>query len=1190
MRPPGGRPAGRGTSSLLRRGAVAGLAFLLAIASVIGLSQAANAATTGISSTILLGDGGTYDGTQVVDEGDTLTLRVQYTDQVTPGSSVTFELGPNVTLTGVPATNTAIASVTHEDGTNTVTVTFADPWPSGINQGVFDLEFVVDDVDASVKEPITWEIDGEESSVDVIIRNSGDEFADVTDSVAKTRTSPSNLNSFVSVDYATGTVTVSPTILNQDITYRLNVNSETDRTDYSIVDELPSYLSYVEGSASATITQWDDDGLNESQSAFTFSPTATDNGFSWTGDIPGPSELVITYTARVTDETQLLALQEELQAAYDAADGTPGSFPSSPITLTNTATFGGDTTRTASIGIQGTIAAPGVGAATGKSNDWTGLTPAYTHRLDYDQIDDDGNVTPAQEITYTLTADLTAWDARADNPNYTLTQDAVLRDRLPDGTTWQTDASPFIAVNGTWPHGDLTLVDTCPEGATDAARAEAFRLVSSPGDYCIDGQLLMINVGQDNTTDATFDVKAQINQVSTVSGSSTITDAVRYGVTNTVTLQITQTRTGSASTQVFIERLPEDTSAGVNDTTVFSKSGEAEEEVVDPGETVTVDYTFQVSAGNGIDVRESSIIDYVDTDVFDVSDLSSVEVTGTYNGVALDASDFEVSTDDSGNLIIVLSESGKAVVTAQGVDKELVVNLKLTTVPFEGKETKTITNRASLLGSDGTPEYWDDDEQEATSYGDEAEVRKRVYDSSTGEWVETLNAQTDGEGNLVQDTYVYRIEFLPHGNYDNVAIVDVNDVLPSATTFLGFVTEANAATGADPTAGPVDIGGNLEATYDDATGTVTLSQKDGTLLDAEDGIAAYVAVQVTDASAPIVNRIGDSTATIVPLKKVSVGDYVWVDKDRDGRQDPNEPGIPGVVLTIVGPDGEPVTDVNGNVVGPTTTDENGEYTFENLPALTGNETYTVKIDREASKKALAPYTPTTSGQGDRAGDSSTWEASSQAGDLQEDGDRDPTLDFGFVTKTYAIGDYVWIDKDKDGKQDSGEKPLAGVKVQLIKNGKVIATTTTDENGRYVFDNLPAGTYQVKFTLTKAQKKKYKFTTRDSGANDARDSDARPSNGLTKTFVLNDSNSALTTDYDYRDISATEGIDPTWDAGVVVKNSQVSDDSDESDNDSTDSDLPNTGSPFGLGLVGAALALLGLGGWLLIGRRRGSAAE
>ncbi len=53
---------------------------------------------------------------------------------------------------------------------------------------------------------------------------------------------------------------------------------------------------------------------------------------------------------------------------------------------------------------------------------------------------------------------------------------------------------------------------------------------------------------------------------------------------------------------------------------------------------------------------------------------------------------------------------------------------------------------------------------------------------------------------------------------------------------------------------------------------------------------------------------------------MSVGDYVWHDVAGDGVQESGEPGIPGVVLGLVGPDGNPVTDVHGNPVGNVTTD------------------------------------------------------------------------------------------------------------------------------------------------------------------------------------------------------------------------------------------------------------------------------
>ena len=55
-----------------------------------------------------------------------------------------------------------------------------------------------------------------------------------------------------------------------------------------------------------------------------------------------------------------------------------------------------------------------------------------------------------------------------------------------------------------------------------------------------------------------------------------------------------------------------------------------------------------------------------------------------------------------------------------------------------------------------------------------------------------------------------------------------------------------------------------------------------------------------------------------------------------------------------------------------------------------------------------------------------------------------------------IGNLVWQDTDNDGVQDPGEPGIAGVTVELVKAGTVIATATTDANGNYIFSSA-AGT-------------------------------------------------------------------------------------------------------------------------------------
>jgi hypothetical protein len=59
-----------------------------------------------------------------------------------------------------------------------------------------------------------------------------------------------------------------------------------------------------------------------------------------------------------------------------------------------------------------------------------------------------------------------------------------------------------------------------------------------------------------------------------------------------------------------------------------------------------------------------------------------------------------------------------------------------------------------------------------------------------------------------------------------------------------------------------------------------------------------------------------------------------------------------------------------------------------------------------------------------------------------------------------IGDFVWFDLDCNGIQDDGEPGLEGVTVRLKRAGTLIATTTTNADGYYYFENLCKGYYAV----------------------------------------------------------------------------------------------------------------------------------
>jgi hypothetical protein len=115
--------------------------------------------------------------------------------------------------------------------------------------------------------------------------------------------------------------------------------------------------------------------------------------------------------------------------------------------------------------------------------------------------------------------------------------------------------------------------------------------------------------------------------------------------------------------------------------------------------------------------------------------------------------------------------------------------------------------------------------------------------------------------------------------------------------------------------------------------------------------------------------------------------------------------------------------------------------------------------------------------------------------------------------TASLGNYVWIDADKDGVQDANEVPLSGVKVDLYKINSCtadlttpIATTTTNGSGFYLFTGLSAGNYKVKFTLSNG----YEFTLPNQGSDDALDSDAGL-NGVTNCIELKEGEANLTVD-------------------------------------------------------------------------------
>ena len=127
--------------------------------------------------------------------------------------------------------------------------------------------------------------------------------------------------------------------------------------------------------------------------------------------------------------------------------------------------------------------------------------------------------------------------------------------------------------------------------------------------------------------------------------------------------------------------------------------------------------------------------------------------------------------------------------------------------------------------------------------------------------------------------------------------------------------------------------------------------------------------------------------------------------------------------------------------------------------------------------------------------------------------------------TQSLGDFIWLDSNANGKQDSNEAGISGLTVTLLGGGtdgllstlgdNTTVSTTTDVNGLYQFIGLKSGVqYQVQFTKPSGTV----FTTRDAGADDTIDSDADTTTGRSQIVTLNPGQN-----------------NPTLDAGVYFMN-------------------------------------------------------
>jgi len=226
--------------------------------------------------------------------------------------------------------------------------------------------------------------------------------------------------------------------------------------------------------------------------------------------------------------------------------------------------------------------------------------------------------------------------------------------------------------------------------------------------------------------------------------------------------------------------------------------------------------------------------------------------------------------------------------------------------------------------------------------------------------------------------------------------------------------------------------------------------------------------------------------------KSSIGDRIWQDSNANGIQDAGEPGLSGVTVTLY-------NDI-GTEIDTTVTDGNGNYLFEDI--LVG--TYTVGITVPASW-VISPYLAGA----DSSLDSDVQVGTGMSADIAVQGGQSiRDIDAGLY-QFAQIGDTVWYDLNGNGIQDELNSGAEGVTVDLLDSlGNIVATTTTNISGSYLFTNLVPGQYQIQFTAPAD----YAFTVMNaSSSSDVKDSDPAYTTGLAPLMTLISGESNISVD-------------------------------------------------------------------------------
>ncbi len=228
------------------------------------------------------------------------------------------------------------------------------------------------------------------------------------------------------------------------------------------------------------------------------------------------------------------------------------------------------------------------------------------------------------------------------------------------------------------------------------------------------------------------------------------------------------------------------------------------------------------------------------------------------------------------------------------------------------------------------------------------------------------------------------------------------------------------------------------------------------------------------------------------FKCAKIGELVWFDLNENSTWQNNENGINGLKVELyrnVGPFYVKVETLYTDHK-PGTASDDGYFKFCVAPGE-----YYVKFNNPPNRlvAAMANIGSNENIDSDVTG---AFGPGTTDAFMVESGDEKCDIGAGFYPAG-TIGDFVWQDNNADGQRDATEPGVRGVEIQAINlDGEMIATATSDSDGRYMLDMLPQDQYYVQFNLPTG----YTITLPNEGTDDTTDSDVDGSNGPNTTQV------------------------------------------------------------------------------------------